>query len=70
MAKETVREAFLEQARFCDHLGSPLTAQLMRALPEALEAGGPVAERVWTWPGQPDAKADSVPLRLGGVLHR
>ncbi|MEM8657564.1 MAG: DUF2332 domain-containing protein [Pseudomonadota bacterium] len=70
MAKETVREAFLEQARFCDHLGSPLTAQLMRALPEALEAGGPVADRVWTWPGQPDAKADSVPLRLGGVLHR
>ncbi|MEM9231881.1 MAG: DUF2332 family protein [Pseudomonadota bacterium] len=70
MAQEAIRQAFLMQARFCDDLGSPLTAQVMRALPLVLEAGGAVAGRVWSWQGPPDAMGDSVPLRLGGALHR
>jgi hypothetical protein len=29
----------------------------------------PVGQRVLDWPGQPDARGESVPLRLVGGLH-
>ncbi len=67
--EQTVRTAFADQARWCDQLGSPFTAQLMRVLGESLHPGTPVADRVLGWQGDPNAMADSVPLRLAGALH-
>lgn len=65
-----VLAAFAGQARACDALGSALTAGLCRILPEALRhVGGPVADRVLGWRGDPSSAADSVPLRLCGALH-
>ena len=64
----SVAAAFAHQARACDALGSPLTAQLCRALPDVL-VDGPVADRVQGWPGDPSTAADSLPLRLCGALH-
>lgn len=58
---------FLEQAGFCDALGSPFTARLLRALAADLEAGGVVADLVGSWAGRP--RADAVSLRLAGALH-
>lgn len=68
-SEQTVRAAFADQARWCDQLGSPFTAQLMRALGEHLRPGTPVGDRVRGWQGDPNAMADSVPLRLAGALH-
>ncbi|WP_304613905.1 DUF2332 family protein, partial [Paracoccus sp. (in: a-proteobacteria)] len=64
----TVAAAFAHQARACAALGSPLTAQLCRTLPQVL-ADGPVADRVLGWTGDPSTAADSLPLRLCGALH-
>ena len=65
----TVREAFRDQARWCDQLGSPFTARVCRLCAERLSAAIPVATRILDWPGDPSVKADSVPLRLAGALH-
>lgn len=69
MTEARVRKAFADQARWCAQLGSPFTSLLMQALGEGLEPGTPVADHVLGWQGDPDAMADSVPLRLAGALH-
>ncbi|WP_405405927.1 DUF2332 domain-containing protein [Paracoccus sp. Ld10] len=64
----SVVAAFGHQAQACAALGSPLTAQLCRTLPDVL-GDGPVGDRVLGWQGDPSTGADSVPLRLCGALH-
>ncbi len=65
----SVRAAFLEQAGFCDRMGSPFTARLCRLLAERLEPGTPVADRVLGWAGAAGPRSDALPLRLAGALH-
>jgi hypothetical protein len=64
-----VRQAFRDQARACEALGSPLMARLMAGLADHLGPGNPVSDQVLGWSGDPSSKADSVPLRLAGGLH-
>lgn len=61
-------DAFREQVRWCDKLGSPFTARLLDALADDWLAGGPTRSSL---PEQiSDAPAtDLVPLRLAGGLH-
>lgn len=68
-AEILVREAFTEQAGWCRSLASPLTAQVCDLLASREWPDGEVAERLRTWPGDPRASADAVPLRLCGGLH-
>jgi hypothetical protein len=64
-----VRQAFSAQAGYCQKLGSPFTALLCNALAEHLSDATPVGEAVLDWKGDPNAEADSLPLRLAGALH-
>jgi hypothetical protein len=65
----TPQEAFRDQAVHCDALGSPSMARLMSLFAERLAPGTPVADRILGWSGDPQASADSVPLRTAGALH-
>lgn len=65
----SIRDAFLEQSENCAALGSPFMGRLLALLADRLSRGTPVAEKILTWPGDPRAHADNVPLRLGGALH-
>ena len=58
---------FEEQAGWCDQLGSPFTASLLRAMKADLETGGVLADLLETWPTNP--RADALGLRLAGALH-
>ena len=69
MSSESVRQAFLDQAKSCDALGSPFTARVCRLHGERLEPDNRVAEHILNWPGNPTPSADSVPLRIAGCLH-
>ena len=64
-----VRAAFALQAEACAKLGSPFTARLCEAIGPHLDGATEVGRRILTWPGNPDALHDSVPLRLAGGLH-
>lgn len=64
---EKVLAHFVEQAGFCDAMGSPFTARLIERMTDDLRAGGPTADLVADWPGSPRAAA--VSLRLTGALH-
>lgn len=64
-----VRAAFARQAVWCGRLGSPFTARLMAGLGRRLDRGTETGRTVLDWPGEPDARGDSVPLRLAGALH-
>jgi hypothetical protein len=66
---ERVRAAFRLQEEACASMGSPFTARLCRLLAARLAPGGPVADRVLAWPGEPSVRGDSLPLRLAGALH-
>jgi hypothetical protein len=68
-AETAVREAFAAQAKACAERGSPFTALLCDALGRALDRSNEVGRRVLDWQGRPDARGDSVPLRLAGGLH-
>ena len=63
------REAFARQAEACTERGSPFTGLLCEALGQVLDRSTEVGRRVLDWPGRPDARGDSVPLRLAGGLH-
>src|ERR671910_2081509 len=65
----TIREAFAEQAQACAQRGSPFTSRLCEALARVLDGSTHTGQRVLEWPGRPDARGDSVPLRLVGGLH-
>lgn len=64
-----VREAFADQAKWCDQLGSPFTARVCRLCAQRLAAESPIAASILDWAGDPSAKADSLPLRVAGALH-
>ncbi|MBT3790045.1 MAG: DUF2332 domain-containing protein [Alphaproteobacteria bacterium] len=67
--EKEVREAFASQAKWCDILGSPLTASLVDGLGRKLDRHTKTGQIVLDWQGPPDALGDSVPLRLAGALH-
>lgn len=57
---------FASQAEACDRLGSPFTARLCRAIPEAM-GDTALANRIRNWPET--ATADALALRVCGALH-
>jgi hypothetical protein len=65
----TVSEAFAAQAAACRERGSPCVGLLCEALGRLLDPSTEVGRRVLDWPGRPDARGDSVPLRLAAGLH-
>jgi hypothetical protein len=69
MGEEAARAAFASQAKWCEQLGSPFTARLVRLLGERLDRSTAVGRRILDWPGNPAPQADGVPLRLAGALH-
>ena len=66
-ADPAVLRAFRLQARACAEMGSPFTAALLDHAADALETGGPLAELVGGWAGDPIAAA--LALRVAGALH-
>ncbi|WP_192356467.1 DUF2332 domain-containing protein [Mesorhizobium mediterraneum] len=67
MDERDIRDHLLAQAKACDGLGSPFTANLCRALAKVLDANTRAGQAVLGWPG--DARADGLALRLCGALH-
>ena len=65
----SVRQAFLDQAGFCDRLGSPFTAVLCRVLAGGLDGSIDIERYILEWPGNPGPFGDSVPLRVAGALN-
>lgn len=68
-ASPRVRQAFLDQAGYCERLGSPFTALLCRTLGEGLDGSVEIERYILGWPGDPGAFGDSVALRVAGALH-
>ncbi|GAB5455628.1 MAG: DUF2332 family protein [Henriciella sp.] len=58
---------FVEQAKWCDALGSPFTAALQNRFAVDYEAGGPIAIICAGWSTNP--RKDALGLRLAGALH-
>lgn len=69
MNDDPVRDAFLQQAKACDSLGSPFTARLCKVMSARLDHQTEVGTRILSWVGDPGPSGDSVPLRLAGALH-
>jgi hypothetical protein len=69
MNEAAIRRSFLEQATFCEKLGSPFTARLLVALEGLLDATTPIGAAVLGWPGDPTALGDALALRLAGALQ-
>lgn len=67
--ERAVRAAFAEQSGWAEKLGSPFMARLTAAIGSGLDRSGEVGRRLLDWPGQPEAGADNVALRLCGGLH-
>ncbi|MFT3957261.1 MAG: DUF2332 domain-containing protein [Piscinibacter sp.] len=61
-------DAFRDQVRWCERLGSPFNAQLLAWLADDWLAGGPVRALIPAWTAGPPGQ-DLVPLRLAGGLH-
>jgi hypothetical protein len=57
------------QAEWCRKLGSPFTALLCDLVANRLDGSTTAGRAVLDWPGNPDAAADSLPLRLAGALN-
>ncbi|MEL6862676.1 MAG: DUF2332 domain-containing protein [Pseudomonadota bacterium] len=62
-----IYDHFLEQAKWCEELGSPFTAELMRRFAADFSAGGVLADLCADWPTNP--RKDALGLRLTGALH-
>ena len=62
-----VIDAFLQQAKASDSLGSPFTASLCRLLAGRLDHTTRFGHKILDWPGDP--AADVLPLRACGALH-
>jgi hypothetical protein len=60
-------EAFRQQAGYCDALGSPLWAHMMRHAARDIDDGGPVARLLADWEG--DLKLGAMALRFFGGIH-
>lgn len=67
MTSPEVLRAFELQAEWCKKLDASFTADVVETLAQQLRDGGPLAELLPDWPGDPSA--DAVPLRLCGALH-
>lgn len=67
LGESRVRDHFAEQAKWCEELGSPFTAELLRAFGTDLSAGGPMAAICGNWTGNP--RKDALGLRIAGALH-
>lgn len=65
---EHVVASFRDQADYCRALGSPFTGALLDLAAERLAAHAPWTTPILNWPGDP--RADALPLRLAGALHR
>jgi len=65
---DSVIAAFRDQANYCRTLGSPFTGRLLDLTAERLSASVSWAAPILNWPGDP--RADALPLRLAGALHR
>ena len=62
-----ILDHFAEQAGWCEDLGSPFMAALLRKFAEDFDSGGPVFEICNDWSGNP--RKDALGLRLGGALQ-
>lgn len=69
MTEDAVREAFRNQALFCDRSGTPLTAAVVRGIEAALDRSTATGRRILDWQGDPRGSGDSVPLRIAGGFH-
>lgn len=69
MSAAEVLAAFSQQIAACDALGSPFTANLLRACRTALSPDTALGRTILDWPGDPSPRGDSVALRLAGALH-
>ncbi|NQY96647.1 MAG: DUF2332 domain-containing protein [Henriciella sp.] len=67
LADSKIVDHFVEQAKWCDELGSSFTAQMLKQFAVDFESGGPVAELCRDWPTNP--RKDALGLRLTGALH-
>jgi hypothetical protein len=67
MTRAALIATFETQASWCDRLGSPFTAGLMRFLAGELHREGAFARALPDWPGDP--LAGLVGLRAAGALH-
>lgn len=67
-APDALIDAFREQVRWCDKLGSPFNARLLERLADDWLAGGPMRALIPEWTSGPPGQ-DLVPLRLAGGLH-
>lgn len=67
MSVERILAHFREQAAFCTSYGSPFTGDLINAMADDLESGGPTAALVAQW--QTNPRADALSLRMAGALH-
>ncbi len=65
---DSVIASFRDQADYCRTLGSPFTGTLLDLAAERLVAGAAWSASILNWPGDP--RADALPLRLAGALHR
>ncbi len=66
-SREAMLQAFAIQVPWCEELGSPLTAAVLKAAAADYAAGGPVARVLAGWTQDPMGSA--VTLRLAGGLH-
>lgn len=60
--------SFRDQADYCRALGSPFTGLVLDLAAERLAHEASWSAPILTWPGDP--RADALPLRLAGALHR
>lgn len=67
MPHDALVAAFDKQAHWCDELGSPFTAGLLRFLAADLARCGALRELLPAWPGDP--VRDALALRVGAALH-
>lgn len=65
---DSVIAAFRDQANYCRSLGSPFTGTLLDLAAERLAVNAAWSAPILNWPGDP--RADALPLRLAGALHR
>ena len=64
---EAVRAHFRHQAKRCDSMGSPFTAELLRLAAGRLTDQEPVGAKALAWAADPGA--DALGLRFAGALH-
>jgi hypothetical protein len=66
---DRIRDAFTEQAKWCDRLGSPFTARLCATFARHLDRDLAIGRRILDWPTDRDPTVDALPLRIAGALN-